>query len=114
MQVTCELDTVLEGVLLAKPAGPLDLLTLDGFWEVVSSSLGEGASSMVVDMADVERIDSAGVGGLIRLLHHLHGRGGQLAVYGCNDRVGQVLRICELESILNVHDTLGEARRSLS
>lgn len=113
MQVTCGPDQDLEGVVVARLVGQLEIQEVGEFWETVCSHLGQESPSLLVDMAGVERLRSTGVGVLIRLLHHVTPLGGKMAIFGCNERVREVLRICELEQVLNVCDSGEEARDRL-
>ena len=69
--------------------------------------------SLLFDLSDVEWVSSAGVGAFIQLLARTRAHGGGLALFGCGSRVRTLLRVCGLESALNVRDTALEARDRL-
>jgi len=61
----------------------------------------------------VDLMASAGVGALVRLFHRVQTLGGQMAVFGANERVHDVIEVVQLSQILNVCDTMDEARARL-
>lgn len=113
MRVTCEKDSVADGVVHAHVSGRLDAAYADEFLDKLTAELGDGPASVLIDMTGLEYISSAGVGALIRLLTRLRQRGGSLAVYGCNHRVHTVLDVTRLSVAINLSATADEGRARL-
>lgn len=113
MRVKCERDPMVEGVVHAHVEGRLDAAYADEFFDKLSSQLGAGIVSLLIDFTNLEYISSAGVGSLIRLLTRLRQGGGMLAVYGCNHRVETVLRVTSLDTAVNLSTTADQGRASL-
>jgi anti-anti-sigma factor len=113
MRVTCGPDPEISGVLLAKPVGHLDVHGATHLWEALSPRLNDQTPSLLIDMGGIDWMTSAGIGTLIRLVSHVEELGGKLAVFGCNEKVREVLRITALETMLNTSETAGAAREQL-
>ncbi len=113
MRVTCEKDEVANGVVHAHVGGRLDAAYADEFFDKLTTELGRGSASVLIDMTGLEYISSAGVGALIRLLTRLRQGGGRLAVYGCNHRVQTVLKVTCLGVAVNLSATADEGRTRL-
>jgi anti-sigma B factor antagonist len=65
--------------------------------------------NVVLNVADVTYLDSAGVGVLVRLLHRTRGAFGDLKLCAVPRRVAEVLRITRLAGIFAVHTGEDEA-----
>ncbi len=113
MRVTCGPDTEVAGAILARPAGDLDVHGATHFWEIVSPRLRQETPSLLIDMAGVEWMGSAGIGTLMRLLTRIQPMGGKLAIFGCTERVHEILKITSLEAILNICASPEQARHKL-
>jgi anti-anti-sigma factor len=109
MRVTCGPHPELDGVMLAAPVGHLDVHGATHFWEAIPPRVTGDAPSLLVDMQGVDWMTSAGIGVLIRVLNHVQPLGGNLVLYGCNEKVEKVIRICELVDVLNVCATAEDA-----
>jgi len=64
---------------------------------------------LVVDLAGVERVDSAGLGELVMLHMWADGMGYAVAFASPNTRVRELLDLTNLTSMLDVYETLEEA-----
>lgn len=64
---------------------------------------------LVLDLAGVEAIDSAGLGELVAVLQMTQARGGSLKLAGPTMRVRSLLQLTNLTSILEVYSSLDEA-----
>jgi len=73
--------------------------------------IAEGYLSFVLDLSDVEVVDSSGVGMLVGMHHQVTGAGGMLAIVGVCPFVEKVLRMMKLDRFLSVHDSLDKALR---
>jgi anti-sigma B factor antagonist len=65
--------------------------------------------NVVVDLADVDMVDSAGLGALIALLKRVDARGGDLKLAGLSSRVRMVFEITRTHRIFDILDTVDEA-----
>jgi len=80
-----------------------DALTL------VHAEIDEGHRNFVVDLGEVEFIDSSGLGTLVRMLRAAEEAGGGLCLARPTARVRGVLEATLLDSVLRSHDDVDEA-----
>jgi len=69
---------------------------------------------LVVDLAGVERVDSAGLGELVMLHMWADGMGYAVAFASPNTRVRELLDLTNLTSMLDVYETLEEAAHAVA
>jgi anti-anti-sigma factor len=113
MQVEFEPDREIDGGLIVRLRGALDIISADRVWETAAERAGAGFRIFLFDFSGVTIVTSAGIGMLVRLLIRLRGQGGTLAVFGCNDHICEVFSIVLLKEILHVCGTEDEAREKL-
>jgi len=101
-----------EGALFA-PAGELDAYTGPQLREGLAQAVDEGARWLVLDMAQVEYIDSVGLGIIVGAAKRARERQGNLAVIAARPNVLRVFEISGTRELLNVVATLEEARGRL-
>ncbi|MEM9370240.1 MAG: STAS domain-containing protein [Pseudomonadota bacterium] len=73
-----------------------------------------GKSGMVIDLAGLEFITSAGLRGLIIAQKRLSGAGGKLAISGLRGTVADVFRISRFDTLFPVADTADAASALVS
>ncbi|HLK34964.1 MAG TPA: STAS domain-containing protein [Terriglobales bacterium] len=61
------------------------------------------AASLILDLQDVETVDAAGLGALLRIWDECSARGAGLKLIHANKYVREVLALTELDSVLEVH-----------
>lgn len=113
MHVEFEPDREIDGGLIVRLQGAIDVVSADRLWELATARAGTGGRFFLFDFSGVTIVTSAGIGMLVRLLIRLRGQGGTLAVFGCNDHICEVFSIVLLKEILNVCETEDEAREKL-
>jgi anti-anti-sigma factor len=72
--------------------------------------LAEGYHDLVIDLSDVDRIDDAGIRGLVRGHTTAHRLGGSLRLTGLNDQVRAFLRATRLDAVFTMFDSLEAAQ----
>jgi anti-anti-sigma factor len=87
-------------ILVARPlARWLDEQTAADLWRAVSGEIEKGERFVVLDLAEVVNVDSAGLGTLIRLLKQVPS-GGRLVLSGCQLAVQQLIDKARLDQFL--------------
>jgi len=81
------------------------------FKERIRSLTGEGRRNLVVDLGNVDFVDSSGLGALISALKVLRAGGGDLKLANVGEQVHSVLEITRL---LRVFDTFPSAEEALA
>ncbi|MCE5237243.1 STAS domain-containing protein [bacterium] len=102
-----------EATLFA-PAGELDAYTGPQLREELAEAVADGARWLVLDMSRVEYIDSVGLGIIVGAAKRTVEQGGNLAVVAARPNVLRVFEISGTRELLNVVETLDEARERLS
>jgi len=79
---------------------------------IVGKSQGKGA--LVLDLEPLDYLDSTGVGVLVGALKKFQAAGRQIILAAPQRRVLAGLRVTHLDTLFQIHATLGEALASLS
>jgi anti-sigma B factor antagonist len=74
----------------------------------------EHSSTVIVDLAEVPYVDSAGLGALVSAHVSLHKTGRHLVLSGVNSRVLRLFEITRVESLFLIFRTLDEAIEALN
>ncbi len=79
----------------------------------INNLIDEGKKKIVIDLNDVEWMNSSGLGILIGAITTLKNNDGQLALINVSDRVENLLRITKLQTLFNMHPDLDAAIASM-
>ena len=82
------------------------------FKEKIRATIAEGRRNLVVDLRQVEFIDSSGLGALISALKILRASGGDLRLACPSEAVRSVLELTRLLRVFDVHPEAESALRS--
>jgi anti-sigma B factor antagonist len=82
--------------------GDLDFHTARRLREKLLESHAEGANEVVLDMADLEFIDSSGLSVLVAGLKRLRDSGGDLTLRSVPDQTRRVLEVSGLSQVLSI------------
>jgi anti-sigma B factor antagonist len=96
MGLAINLSTPSSGVLMLSLSGVVDLQTRDELITAADDALKQSPSGVVVDMTDVEFLDSTGIGALIQISHDLADAGVDFQVQNPSKQVLRVLEITGL------------------
>ncbi|WIJ23779.1 STAS domain-containing protein [Devosia sp. RR2S18] len=83
------------------------------FKERIGSLIEDGASRLVLDLRDVEFIDSSGLGVIVSCLKRL-GPAGNLAIAGASSPVKRLFTLTRMDRVFSMHDTPEAAVASLT
>jgi anti-anti-sigma factor len=97
-------------VLVEAPAR-LDQATAGPYGSFLQALVEAGAHRLILDLAALEYLGSAGVRSLVVAQQAVQARGGKLALLSVRPAVREVLRICGLESRLPLAESVEAARR---
>lgn len=110
MTLSLAADTASHRNQVVRLEGRMDALGGTEVWDEVAPRVSAEQPNLIIDMTGVPYLSSAGITTLIQLLNKVKPLGGKLAIYGCNPTLRRVFRVVALEPILNVCETLEEAR----
>jgi len=68
-----------------------------------------GPTKLILDVTELEYMDSAGIGMMMMCAGGSNANGGQFAVAGPNDRVKKILEIASIGKVVTIYPTLQAA-----
>ena len=87
--------------------GDLDVVGAPDLRQAVVAAVAGGSRLVVLDLSDLDFVDSFGIGAVVGALKRLRQRGGDLALVCPSPRIRRVFEICDLDRILALHDSIG-------
>ena len=107
-----------------RQAGDISILDIDGrimfgdgeedFCEAVTRVIESGRVKLVLNMAEVPYIDSAGISQLVRTFVTVGKRGGRMKLLNLSKRVREVLNVTRLLSVWDAYDSEEQATASFA
>ena len=85
--------------------GLLDAFSEPAFRKVIGNYIDEGPSNVVLVLAQIDFIDSSGLGALVQLVKKAQTAGGSLQVV-TNPRVTQTVKLVRLEKFLSLQPSV--------
>ena len=82
--------------------------------EKVNSLVLQGRRKVILNLADVPYVDSAGLGELVRTYTTISRQDGQLKLLSLTKRITDLLSITKLLTVFDVYDNEADAVRSFS
>jgi anti-sigma B factor antagonist len=95
-----------DSVTIYKASGKLSLETVNEF---IAKMRTETASYLVLEMSDVNFLDSAGVGALVSLFVNRRNQGKVFALAALSPQSNAVVAVAGLQNLLPVYKTVEEA-----
>ncbi len=71
--------------------------------------MADGCRLLILDISELDFVDSFGLGAVVGALKRLRQRGGELALVCPSRRIRRVFEICDLDRILALHDSIDSA-----
>jgi anti-anti-sigma factor len=90
-------------------AGESDVYTYDQLRGALEAEAGRGIALLVVDLAELEFMDSTGVQVLLDVRVLMHDRGGKLALARPQNTVARVLNLVGADQLIPVYPSVEEA-----
>jgi anti-anti-sigma factor len=93
--------------------GLLDAFSEPTFRRVIGDHIDEGPYNIILVLAQIDFIDSSGLGALVQLVKKAQNAGGTLQIV-TNPRVTQTVKLVRLEKFLSLQSSLEEALANLN
>lgn len=93
--------------------GQLDAFSEPTFQKVVLGYVKETANKIILDLSQIDFIDSSGLGALVRIAKQVSTVKGDLQIVS-NARVTQTVKMVRLEKFLKLKNSLDEALKDIS
>lgn len=92
--------------------GRLDALEAPGLRETISEQLAVGPTALIIDLSEVEFVDSAGLAALVKGMKDARKGGGDLRIVSpVADDAMRVFRLTRFDKVFSMFGTLEEAQR---
>lgn len=88
--------------------GLLDAFSEGPFRKVVGRCLETGPKNIVLDLSQIDFVDSSGLGALVQLVKKAQTEGGTLQIVS-NPRVTQTVKLVRLEKFLSLKPSVDDA-----
>jgi anti-sigma B factor antagonist len=72
--------------------------------DAVKDTLGKGSKHILLNLADVDYIDSSGLGELVSAFTSVKNQGGELKLLHLTDKVHDLLQITKLYTVFDIKD----------
>ena len=102
-----------DGINVLALSGRMDATTTPDFESAARTLLGQGKNVVIIDMADLEYISSAGLRGILGLVKSIKAACGKLAFCSLQPMAAEVFRISGFNAMLTVCDTREDALSAL-
>ena len=94
------------GARVISISGEVDLMTAPELKESVYGVLDSGVKELVLDMSELDFIDSSGLGVLVGTLKRVRSAGGSICLVCGRDSVLKVLRLTGLDKVFTIYERL--------
>ena len=106
---------LIDGVEVVKVSGRIELGEGSAaIREVVRDLLARGRKKIVLDLADVDYIDSAGLGALVSAFTSVRNEGGDLKLVYLTKKVQDLLQMTKLYTVFEIFDDEAAAIKSFN
>ncbi len=98
-----------DGKTIVAVGGEIDVYTAPKLRDKITELVGGGSYHLVVDMQQVEFLDSTGLGVLVGGLKKVRAHDGSLQLVCNQDRLLKIFRITGLAKVFVIHESADEA-----
>ena len=114
MPLSANIEHLPHGIAVVRLSGGLTLGTSHKIADSqIQSAIEDGISKMVIDLTDVEYVDSAGLGMLMYAYGMLNEKKGTLRLCGVTQRVMSLLQMTKTDMFLPIDKSLDESVAAL-
>ena len=108
MKLKIQITQTRPGIVTVSPEGSIDANTSSTLESEVRRILAGNVKTLILDMAGVDFISSAGIGAVTKAKVTLKRQGGDLAMINVQPQVKKVFEIMRLGPVLNVFESTQE------
>lgn len=105
-----ELTYLSQKVVLAPITGRFDAHQVPKIQKEIDAALATGANTVIMDLTDVNFVDSSALAVMVRAMKHCRERGGELILCGLRQPVRIIFELTRMDKAFRIFDTLAEAR----
>jgi anti-sigma B factor antagonist len=104
----------LHGRTVLEVSGEIDVYTAPALREKIVALVDEGTTILIVDLTNVEFLDSTGLGVLVGALKRMRGIGGGFGLVCDQERLLKIFRITGLDRVFTLYDSVEAASAGIS
>jgi anti-sigma B factor antagonist len=110
-----EIEQTKQGhILIAKILNKrLDARGADDFRKIMLKSISNGGRSIVLDISEVDFVDSSGLGAMVSVLKSL-GEDGDIVICGPSESAMRMFKLTRMNKVFRIVENQDEAVRALS
>jgi len=101
-------------IVILEPHGRLTMETIQYFRRAIARRIEQGWNGLIVDLQNIDYIDSAGLGALAAAYTSCKRRGTRLVLVRVMGRNRELLRVTRLLTVFDVYDTTLDAERGFT
>lgn len=109
--MTFTTEKISPDIIIVRGAGKLNMVSAPELRAVVVDAISHGGIRVVVDLSDIDFMDSSGLGALVGCLKSARQAGGDLRIAAPSAQVSMVLRLSNLDRVLASFDSAEAAYR---
>ena len=98
-----------DGIEVVDVGGEIDIYTAPRLRELLIDLVSKGSYQLVVNMDEVEFVDSTGLGVLVGGLKRVRAHDGSLDLVCTRERILRIFRITGLTKVFGIHQTVDQA-----
>ena len=102
-------DIAMENGEVLKCSGAIDFRNTPGFRSILQAKIEAHCPLLLLDMSQVEYIDSGGMGALVEYWREAHRFGGEFALVGLNERLSEIFHMVHLDEHLRIFSSWADA-----
>jgi anti-sigma B factor antagonist len=102
----------LNGVDLLKLVGRLDAATSKEFKKTMTSLTEEKRSQILLDLSELDFIDSSGLGSLVGALRSVNNQGGDIRIAAIKPQVRAIFELTRLHRVFSIFNDRATAEKS--
>ncbi len=99
-------------ILVLLPKGRIEAPDIEEFEDSIHERIVSGDLNIIIDFADVEAIDSAGIRSLLSIAARLVVKHGKLVLCGIGNNLGTLLRVTAFDQVVEIVDSYEDAVQS--
>ena len=99
----------IEGIAVLTPRqSQIDALSSEEFRQDCSDGL-VGEVRAIIDLSNIQFVDSSGLGVILGLIREMHEKGGEITLCAANPPVQALFRMVRMANVVEIHDNLPQA-----
>lgn len=97
-------------IVLAPLSGRFDAHQVPRIQKEIDAALANGANTVIMDLTEVNFVDSSALAVMVRTMKHCRERSGELLLCGLRQPVRIIFELTRMDKAFRIFDTLSDAR----